>query len=641
MAGKNNNIATSKKTNRPTIDKTPVWYRILLFMVLWITISYLYAWYTSSGQMKQIPYSTFKTQLAEERIASITIRGKTVTGTYADKQNKDKAEGEKGAAAPSRFQTVLPSIEDPELIPLLEKHGVTITAEKDEQSAWWPILLSLLPVALIIVFFVYMNRNIRERLGGASGLFGFAKSRARLYTKSQEEITLQDVAGLENAKHEFAEIIDYLKNPGKFTALGAELPKGILLVGPPGTGKTLLAKAMAGEAGVPFFSISGSEFIEMFVGVGASRVRDMFQKAKEDSPSIIFIDEIDSIGRVRGTGLGGGHDEREQTLNQILSEMDGFSPHEPVIVLAATNRPDVLDPALVRPGRFDRQVTLDLPQRDARQKILELHAHNKPVAKDVDFENLAGRTVGFSGADLKNLVNEAALIAASKEKKEIEAADFDEGRDKIIMGLEREDRVTDEEKKMVAYHEAGHTLTALLLPGADPIKKVTIIPRGASLGATEQLPPEDRHNFGRKYLLNRITVMLGGHAAEKLVYEDITSGAGDDLKKATELARRMVCNWGMSDALGPVAFRQGEPHPFLGRELTQAKDFSEDTAKRIDEEIFKIMNSCQKKAAGLLQENREKLDALSQALYEKETLSEKEIHEITGLGGSTPPAVHG
>ncbi len=626
MTEPKNQVPANRPQEESLLDKIPLWTRVFLVMILGFTISYFYAWYVTAAQVEVISYSDFKARLANDEIAAVTIQGKTVQGQIVEKKGAGKDDKQSGEATPIRFQTILPPFEDPELLPLLEKHKVALTAKKVEQSALWSILFSLLPVALIIGFFVYINRNIRSRIGDAAGgMFSFGKSKARLYTKTQEEVTFEDVAGLEHAKHEFAEIIDFLRHPDKYRALGAEMPKGILLVGPPGTGKTLMARAMAGEADVPFFSISGSEFIEMFVGVGASRVRDMFEKAKKDSPAIIFIDEIDSIGRVRGTGLGGGHDEREQTLNQILSEMDGFSAQEPVIILAATNRPDVLDPALVRPGRFDRQVTLDLPQREARQKILELHAKNKPVAKNVDLANLAGRTVGFSGADLKNLVNEAALIAAGNGKKEIEAEDFDNGRDKIIMGLEREDRMTDEEKKMVAYHEAGHTLTALKLPGADPIKKVTIIPRGSSLGATEQLPSEDRHNLGRKYLMNRISVMLGGHAAEKLVYDDITSGAGDDLKKATQLARRMVCNWGMNDTLGPVAFRQGEPHPFLGRELTQDRDFSEDTARRIDEEIFKIMNNCQEKATELLGKNRKKLDALAQALYEKETLMEKEI----------------
>ena len=381
---------------------------------------------------------------------------------------------------------------------------------------------------------------------------------------------------------------------------------------------------------MPFYSISGSEFIEMFVGVGASRVRDMFTNAKKDAPSIIFIDELDSIGRIRGTGLGGGHDEREQTLNQILSEMDGFSAHESVIVIAATNRPDVLDPALIRPGRFDRQITVEVPQRRARKEILQVHTREVPLAEDVDLDEVAGMTAGFSGAELKNLVNEAALLATRKEKSNVDAKDFDEARDKIIMGIEREDVIKDEEKKVIAYHEGGHALVARLLPGSDPLEKVTIIPRGRSLGATEQIPEEDRHNFSRSYLLNRIAIMLGGRAAEKVMFDDITSGAGDDLKKATQLARRMVCQWGMSDKVGPVTFRQGETHPFLGREIAEQKDFSEETARLIDEEVRGIIQGMEEKARKILESNRDKLDALARGLLEHETLSREEIDDLLG-----------
>jgi cell division protease FtsH len=442
------------------------------------------------------------------------------------------------------------------------------------------------------------------------------------------------VAGLTNAKKEFVEIIDFLKDPGKYRAIGAKLPKGILLAGPPGTGKTLMARATAGEAGVPFFSISGSEFIEMFVGVGASRVRDMFENAKKDAPAIIFIDELDSIGRVRGTGLGGGHDEREQTLNQILAEMDGFAPNTNVIVMAATNRPDVLDPALIRPGRFDRQVTLDLPQKNARREILELHTRLVPLGEGIDLESLAKRTVGFSGAELANLVNEAALLAARKGKRKVEGEDFDQGMDKILMGLEREDLINESEKRAVAYHEAGHALLAKHLPGADPLKRVSIIPRGRSLGATEQLPEEDRHNLSRQYLLNRIAIILGGRVAEKLVFNDITTGAGDDLKKATELVRRMVCQWGMSDQLGPVTFPRGEQHPFLGREIQEARDFSEDTAKMIDEEVRSILLRMEERAEEVLRDKRDQLDILANALLEHESLLNEEVDRILGFNGA-------
>ena len=439
------------------------------------------------------------------------------------------------------------------------------------------------------------------------------------------------MAGLDNAKKDLQEIIDYLRDPAKYKTLGAKLPKGILLMGPPGTGKTLLARAAAGEARVPFFSISGSEFIEMFVGVGASRVRDMFNHAKQEAPSIIFIDEIDSIGRARGTGLGGGHDEREQTLNQILAEMDGFSPHEAVVVMAATNRPDILDPALTRPGRFDRRITLELPQKRARQSILQIHTRSVPLAENVDLEGVARRTIGFSGADLQNLVNEATLLAGRKNKQQVDMAEFDEARDKILLGNEREDLISDDEKRGIAYHEAGHALMARFLPGADPLKKVTITPRGRSLGATEQLPTEDRHNLNRTYLLDRIAVMLGGRVAEKLTFNDITSGAADDLKQATQLARRMVCQWGMSEKLGPVTFRHGEEHPFLGRELAEQKDFSEHTARVIDEEIRRIIQEMEEKTENTLKEHQEQLQTLANALLENETLEKKEIDALLGL----------
>jgi cell division protease FtsH len=472
-------------------------------------------------------------------------------------------------------------------------------------------------------------------MGGRSGPFGFAKSRAKRFTPTSSRTTFEDVAGLENAKKELQEIVAYLKDPARYRKLGGELPKGLLLVGPPGVGKTLLAQAAAGEADVPFFSISGSEFIEMFVGVGASRVRDMFGKAKKEAPAVIFIDELDSIGRVRGTGVGGGHDEREQTLNQILAEMDGFSPHESVVVLAATNRPDVLDPALVRPGRFDRRITLDLPRKSARRKILETHTRDKPVAEEVDLTNLAERTVGFSGADLKNLVNEAALMAASREKERIEAADFDQARDKILMGIERDEVITDEEKEMIAYHEAGHALVANQMPEADPLQKVTIIPRGGSLGATEQTPEKERYNMKKSYLLDRIAIMLAGRVAEKIKFDDLSTGAGDDLKKATGLARRMVCQWGMSEEIGPVVFKKGEPHPFLGRELAEDRDYSEHTARLIDEEIKKITLAMEEKAREVLEGSLGQLDALAAALLERETLTKADIDEVLEAAQTT------
>ena len=595
------------------------WNRIVLFIAIWLGLIWIFNGMSGDIGTTPLSYSDFKDKVRNDKVEKITISGDRISG-----------ELKKGAAdkTSSSFRTVLPAIEDPKLMPLLEDHGVVIEAHSTQGSIWGSLFILLLPWLLIIGLFVYSGKKMGERFGNMPNPFSFGKSKAKLYEKREVEVTFKDVAGLENPKRELMEVIDFLKSPDKYQALGGHLPKGVLLIGPPGNGKTLMARATAGEAGVPFFSISGSEFIEMFVGVGASRVRDMFATAKKEAPAIIFIDEIDSIGRVRGTGLGGGHDEREQTLNQILSEMDGFSASESLIVMAATNRPDVLDPALVRPGRFDRQITLDLPHRQAREEILNLHAQKTPLADDVDLALLAKQTVGFSGADLKNLVNEAALIAARLDKKKVEADDFQQGRDKITLGLQREERITDEEKKTIAYHEAGHALVALRLPGTDPLEKVTIVPRGQSLGATEQLPREDRHNLSKNYLTKRLAVILGGHAAEKLVFNDITSGAGDDLKKASELARRMVCQWGMSDTIGPVAFRQGELHPFLGRELTEPKDFSEHTARLIDEEVRRLVQEAEAEAEKVLNEYRTQLDCLAEALLEHESLNAVEVDAL-------------
>jgi cell division protease FtsH len=603
--------------------------RLLIFFILWVIIFFGYMYLRVETSVRQIPYSVFKTEVKEGKIVEIDLKGQEVVGKY----KVDSGESQSGTAgSPTYFKTVIPSYEDPELVQIIEQQEVTVTARADKTNWLGALLITLLPWVLIIGVFVYLNKRMKDQMGGGfGGSFGFGKSKAKKITSEEVDVVFDDVAGLENAKSELMEIVEYLKDPGKYQAIGAELPKGILLAGPPGTGKTLMARAMAGEAGVPFYSISGSEFIEMFVGVGAARVRDLFETAKKSAPSLIFIDELDSIGRVRGTGVGGGHDEREQTLNQILSEIDGFSPHESVIVIAATNRPDVLDPALIRPGRFDRQISLDLPQKKARKEILQVHMKKLALADKIDLDALASATVGFSGAQIKNLVNEAALLAVKKEKKHVEMEDFTESRDKIIMGVRREERLSDEERKMVAYHEAGHALTALLLPGTDPLSKVTIIPRGRSLGATEQVPSEDRHNVGKKYLLNRIAVMMGGRAAEEEVFGDITSGAGDDLKQATQMARRMVCQWGMSKEIGLVVFKKGEPHPFLGRELTEERDYSEATARKIDEGVQHIIDECFKKSQNILQENRQKLDQLAEELIRQETLTFKEIEKLLHL----------
>jgi cell division protease FtsH len=611
------------KASRP-LKRTPNWTSMIWFGLLMVLLLSFFG-RTTSSDVLNISYTDFRKYVSDGQVSKVTFQGEQITGSF----KKPVEEGsEKKPVSYKEFKTIMPPIAGSALLDLLEKNGVTVKAEITHGSWFTTFLVGMLPWLLIIGFFVYMRNKGGGMTGGAGGLFGFGKSRAKLYTKSSSNVTFEDVAGLANAKNELSEIVDFLKDPSKYRTLGGKLPKGVLLAGPPGTGKTLMARAVAGEAGVPFYSISGSEFIEMFVGVGASRVRDMFEKAKKDSPAIIFIDEIDSIGRVRGTGLGGGHDEREQTLNQILSEMDGFEPNQSVIVMAATNRPDILDPALVRPGRFDRQVILDLPQREARREILQIHARKVRMDDKVNLGVMADMTVGFSGAQLENLINEAALLAARRGKNQVEFEDLEQSRDKIILGLEREERISDEEKKAIAYHEAGHTLLAKLLPNVDPLQKVTIIPRGRALGATEQLPQADRHNLSRTYLLNRIEIMLGGRIAEKMVYNDITTGAGDDLKNATQLARRMVCQWGMSDKLGAMTFKKGEEHPFLGRELTEPKDFSEHTAQVIDEEVQRIIDDMEKKARELLDPNRDKLDAIAEALIKHETLENKDVDEI-------------
>ncbi len=625
------------KKKSPLKKKQPLNTSIVWILILSLVFFYIFNFF-SRDKTTTISYTEFKKQVSQQKISQVIVQGNEVNGQFRDKYwqvSKDKQD----STGYRYFQTVIPaSIQDTELIGLLEENNVTIKAKSQGNNWWRTILIFILPWLLIMGYFWYMSRRMRKKnkgLFGGGGLFNIGKSKAKRYRKSSIDISFNDVAGLKNAKQDLKEIIGYLKDPSKFRKLGADIPKGILLMGAPGTGKTLLARATAGEADVPFFSISGSEFIEMLVGVGASRVRDMFNTAKKEAPAIIFIDEIDSVGRSRGTGVGGGHDEREQTLNQILSEMDGFKPHQSVIVLAATNRPDVLDPALTRPGRFDRQITLQLPQREAREKILKIHTRQVPLAKNVSLQNIASRTVGFSGADLKNLVNEAALLAGRKNHKRVSKKDFDQARDKILLGAKREEKIQEEEKKMIAYHEAGHAILAYELPHADPLQKVTIIPRGRSLGVTEQVPEQDRHNLSRQYLLDRISVSLGGRAAERITFEDFTNGAANDLKQVTQLARRMVTQWGMSDKIGPITFKQGENHPFLGKEIAQAKDFSEHMAKIIDEEVQRIIREGEERALSILKKNRKRLDQLAQALQKKETLGKDAIEDILG-NKSTP-----
>lgn len=518
--------------------------------------------------------------------------------------------------------------DDPELIKQLRENNVKINAKPPEQSPWYmSLLLSWFPLILFMGVWIYLMRQMQT--GGGRAL-SFGKSRAKLLPADQrQKVTFADVAGIDEAKTELQEIIEFLKDPHKFQKLGGKIPKGVLLMGPPGTGKTLLARAIAGEAGVPFFNISGSDFVEMFVGVGASRVRDLFEQGKRNAPCIIFIDEIDAVGRHRGAGLGGGHDEREQTLNQLLVELDGFESNEGVIMIAATNRPDVLDPALLRPGRFDRQVVVPRPDLRGREGILKVHIKKVPVADDVKMEVLARGTPGFSGADLANLVNEAALLAARNSREKVIMHDFEAAKDKVLMGAERKSMIiSEEEKKNTAYHEAGHTLVAKLIPGTDPIHKVTIIPRGRALGVTQQLPVDEKYTYPREYLLHDIAILLGGRAAEEIVLSEMRTGAGNDIERATSLARKMVCEWGMSDRLGPLTFGKKEEQIFLGREIAQHQDYSERTAEMIDEEVKRIVMEGYEQACDLLNTNLDQLHALALALLDREVLDGPEIDEV-------------
>jgi cell division protease FtsH len=567
----------------------------------------------------EVAYSEFKQLLRDGRVAEVRLAEHSATATLKP------AAGGSGVAEPITVN--LPAQSDPELMPLIESGGAVLTVEapREEGGNW---LVSLLPWLIFLgIYFWFWHRmqnNLAGRFGGRDPSDFLAGSASR-EVKRKQRVTFADVAGQESAKREVAELVDFLRNPERYQRLGAEPPRGVLLMGPPGTGKTLLARALAGEADVNFYHTSASEFIEMFVGVGASRVRKMFEEAKKRAPAIIFIDELDAVGRVRGTGLGGGNDEREQTLNQILSEMDGFSGHEAVIVLAATNRPDVLDPALLRPGRFDRHVTLELPDREAREAILKVHTRKMPVAPDVDLKTLAAATPGFSGADLKNLVNEAAMAAARTDRRAIDMRDFEEMRDKVMMGTVRSLAIRPDEKHRLAVHEAGHTLVAYFLPNADPLYKVTIIPRGRSLGGTHMLPEEERHTLPEDYLKDRLAVMLGGRTAEKVLLGTVSSGADDDIKNATQTARAMVARWGMSEEIGPVDLRQSEDHPFLGREIAQPRRFSETTAHEVDAAVSNLLREAEARAEEVIETHAEGMKRLVQRLEEQESLGLEEI----------------
>jgi len=562
---------------------------------------------------QEIIFSDLVGYIDRGQVEEVTIKGENIEGKLIDGRV---------------FKTYAPK--DSGIIALLKEKGVRIAAKPAEGSSWYmTILISWFPIILLIGVWIFFMRQMQS--GGGKAM-SFGKSRARLMTDKQSKVTFDDVAGIDEAKQELQEVVEFLKDPKKFTRLGGRIPKGVLLVGPPGTGKTLLARAIAGEAGVPFLSISGSDFVEMFVGVGASRVRDLFNQGKKHAPCIIFIDELDAVGRHRGAGLGGGHDEREQTLNQLLVEMDGFESNEGVIIMSATNRPDVLDPALLRPGRFDRQVVVPLPDIKGREKIFHVHVNNVPIDKNVDMAVLARGTPGFSGADIENLVNEAALRAARFDKTSVEMSDFEYAKDKVLMGTERKSMViSEQEKRITAYHEAGHALIAKLIPGTDPLHKVTIIPRGRALGLTMQLPTDEKHTYPKQYLLNNIAILLGGRAAEELVLHDFTTGAGNDIERATELARKMVCEWGMSDNMGPLTYGKKEEQIFLGREFATHKDYSEETAKKIDVEVSTIVRDGYERSKTLLMEKIEILHKLAQELLSKEVLNADEVDVIMGI----------
>ena len=582
-----------------------------------------------------ISFSRFLEELEADNVASIRLNGQLVTGEFRESVILDQRTSQEEAAEEQqptiRFACTLPPQVGEEWLGLLQEKKVSVTVEERVDYDTLFLMIFLGGMILLLFFGWSMVRRSRESMMNGNMLGGVTKSPARLYSPDDQPITFDDVSGLDGVKKDLQEIVMFLKSPEKFHRLGARVPKGVLLMGPPGTGKTLLARAVAGEAGVPFFSINGSEFIQLFVGVGAGRVRDMFKTAQDNSPAILFIDEIDAVGRQRGAGLGGGHDEREQTLNQILSEMDGFSPNSTVIVLAATNRPDVLDPALLRPGRFDRHITVDRPTIEGRRELFELHSRNVPITEDVDFDRLARATVGLTGADIRNLVNEAALWATRHDQDKVGMNDFEYARDKVLMGAKREEVLTDHEKEVCAYHEAGHTILAWLLPGCDRVHKVTIVPRGRALGVTQLVPEEDRHNMWQGEMKANLAMALGGRTAEKLRFDEYSAGAESDLKRATDLARRMVTRWGMSEKLGPVAFTNNEEHPFLGREMAQEhRIFSEKTAQVIDEEISRILRSAADRALQVLTEHREKLDTLSAALLEREVLDFTDIEELIG-----------
>ena len=638
MENSNHDDVTSERKNAPRSAGQG----FLLLVILAMVLLGLFMW-TQGTQRTEISHKVFEEQLADKNVSAVRIVGTQALGKFKvpptlpleDSKKADSKAQDKSKKAEPYFLVNLPSAMDQKyLLDQLRESGADYSFTPQADPTLWVFLIGMsVTVGLFVFFWVWLRRTQSQMMGGGF-LSGFAKSPAKRYEASRQAITFNDVAGLEGVKADLMEIVDYLKNPKKFQKLGGRVPKGVLLNGPPGTGKTLLARAVAGEAGVPYFSVSGSEFIQMFVGVGASRVRALFKTAKDNSPAIIFVDEIDAVGRQRGAGLGGGHDEREQTLNQILSEMDGFAQNDFVIVLAATNRPDVLDPALLRPGRFDRHITVGRPTQKGRVEIFKVHTRDVPLGDDVNLETLAAGTIGLTGADIRNIVNEAALWAARNDKSQVDMADFEYARDKVLMGAKREEVMQEKEKEKTAYHEAGHTLLAWTLPGTHRVHKVTIVPRGRALGVTQTLPSEDRMNHSEPELRDNLAFMLGGRAAEKLIYNETSVGAENDLERATSIARRMVMSWGMSDKLGPVSYKISDDDPFLGREIHQQRQFSEATLEMIDAEVARLLHEAADRALQLLTSMRDKLEALTQNLLKKEELDDAEIAAIIG------PSVH-
>lgn len=637
------NNGSSQKPPKRRKNEEFNWNRVFKVVLGWSAILFgffLIMIWSKSGDTGEIEigFDQYQKLLTEDKIREAIIKKLDNNFTFHGvlKQPENLNVGSRQVTT-DRISVLLPYTNiDDAVIKTWNEKGIAFRIEKEDTS-WLGPLIGALPWILIIVFWIIIMRRMQGQGGGTKGIFSFGKSRAKLLTENQLRVTFKDVAGADEAKYELEEIIEFLREPSKFQKLGGKIPRGVLLLGPPGTGKTLLARAVAGEAGVPFFSISGADFVEMFVGVGASRVRDLFEKGKKSAPCIIFIDEIDAVGRHRGAGLGGGHDEREQTLNQLLVEMDGFEQNSGVIIIAATNRPDVLDPALLRPGRFDRQVVVDRPDVKGREGIFKVHTRNIPLDKSVSLEILAKGTPGLSGADIANLVNEAALLAARKNKDMVTMADFEEAKDKVMMGMERKSLIISEkEKKTTAYHEIGHVLVAKMIPESDPVHKVTIIPRGRALGVTTYLPIDEKHTYSKEYLEAMIAYAMGGRAAEKIVFNQLTTGAGNDIERATALARKMVCEWGMSEKLGPLTFGKKEEEIFLGREISQHRDYSEDTAIMIDEEVKKIVSRGMERAETVLKENMETLHRLSAALLEREILDSEEIDKVM-KGEVLPP----